>query len=131
MSRRRTGRTGDSRRTRRTRRTRRRTLGASWLADALSNDLGGSTKCRNRGSTSIYTRKTIPGVREVVVPVRDAEGGTILDDGVRNTPRVEGSGSGEGREVHEGEQKNETSVNGHVVESVDIRVWKGKEEKVC
>jgi hypothetical protein len=89
-------------------------------------DLRGSTRGSTKGgdggrnlrraSQISAKRGNIPSVREVVVAVRDAERGTVLDDGVRDTARVERNGSGKGRRVHEGEQKNETSVDGHIVD---------------
>ena len=64
----------------------RRTLGARWIT--LANGLGSRSDSRNRrrylGRTPQRSakRRSIPSMRKVVVPVRDAERGTILDDGV-------------------------------------------------
>jgi hypothetical protein len=115
----------------------RRSLGARARGRGITlpNEFGGSTRGstegRNRSRRNLRRTsqrsaklKNIPSVRKVVVAARDAERGTILDDGVRDTPRVKGKGGGEGRGVHKGEQKNKTSVDGHVVDCVDIKEWK-------
>ena len=93
------------------------------LPNEFGGSTGGSTEGRNLRRTSERSAKlkSIPSVRIVVVAVRDAERGTILDDGVRDTPRVKWNGGSEGRGVHKGEQKNKTSVDGHVVDCVGYK----------
>ena len=68
--------------------------------------------------------RVIPAALMAVIPISDAQWGTVLEDGVVTGLSLEEiggihtinrSGGNEGRKVEEGEQKKETSVDRHSV----------------